>query len=182
MKLQSAEQLTLGQQVVQQLEGDCSQRRAQPAGMLLGGGRSLLLFLHLVNWGTSQASCWPCSAFKLSSKCVNHKMLMLGSTCKPVLEFVSRESASGKLKSPFRTSVPCHSIPMLWHLTSEASCLSGPCIWRALKRLNAFAGNGKNGLDALSSNIPEQCLLGAAAFFGKINGTIFPSVITLAYF
>lgn len=116
MKLQSAEQLTLGQQVVQQLEGDCSRCRAQPAGMLLGGGRSLLLFLHLVNRGTSQASCWPCSAFKLSSKCVNHKMLMLDSTCKSVLGFVSRESASGKLKSPSRVSVPCRSIPLfdLW--------------------------------------------------------------------
>lgn len=105
MELQSAEQLTPGHQVVQQLESNCSQRRAQPAGALLGGGRSLLLFLCLVSWGTSQASPLPCSAFKFSSKCVNHKMLILDSTCKYSIGFASRVSASGKLKSPLRLSV-----------------------------------------------------------------------------
>lgn len=154
MELQSAEQLTPGHQVVQQLEGDCSQCRAQPAGVLLGGGRSLLFFLRPVSWGTSQASHLPCLAFKFGSKCVNHKMLMLGSTCKSGLGFVSRASASESSNHP--SGSPCHDMAPLCHDVWPVrlpACLSGPCIWRAvcLKGLNTFAGNDKSGLDVLSS-------------------------------
>jgi len=105
MELQSAEQLTPAHQVVQQLKGDCSQCHAQPVGTLLGGGRCFLFFVSPVSWGTFQASRLPCSAFKFSSKHVNHKMLMLGSTCKSGLGLISRVSASGKLKSPLKISV-----------------------------------------------------------------------------
>lgn len=90
--------------------------------MLLGWGRSLLLFLHLMDWGTSQPSCLVCSAFKFNSKCVNHKMHMLSSACKSGLGIVSRASASGKVNHPLGSL--CHDTQSWCHgLASEASCL-----------------------------------------------------------
>lgn len=146
--------------------------------MLLGQGRSLLLFFYLVNWGISQASCLVCWAFKFSSKCVNHKMHMLSSACKSGLGIVSRAYASGKLNHPLGSL--CHDTASLCHsLASEASCLP---LWTLSLKSCVFESTEHfcwRWQKWPSSKHEGVVLAWHSAFLGKRQRAVFPSVITL---